>query len=50
MLIKKDIPTVCQLPLRGGGAHGVEEWVDLASLRQLTEVLARTIVRVLGVI
>ena len=50
MLIKKDIPTVCQLPLRGGGAHGAEEWVDLASLRQLTEVLARTIVRFLGVI
>jgi acetylornithine deacetylase len=50
MLIKKDIPTVCQLPLRGGGAHGAEEWVDLASLRQLTEVLARTIVRVLGMI
>lgn len=50
MLIKKDIPTVCQMPLRGGGAHSSEEWVDLASLRQLTEVLARTIVRFLGVI
>ena len=49
MLIKKDIPTVCQLPLVGGGAHSSEEWVDLNSLQQLTEVLVRTAVNYLGV-
>ena len=50
MLIKKDMPTVCQVPLKGGGAHGAEEWVDLDSLKQLTEVLARTMVSFLGTI
>ncbi|MBI4035155.1 MAG: M20 family metallopeptidase [Candidatus Chisholmbacteria bacterium] len=49
MLIKRDIPTVCQVPLIGGGAHGADEWVDLKSLRQLTEVLARVMVDYLGV-
>ena len=49
MLAKRDIPTVCQMPLLGGGAHGADEWVDLKSLRQLTEVLARVAVGYLGV-
>lgn len=49
MFIKRDIPTICQVPLVGGEAHGGEEWVELKSLRQLTEVLARVIRGYLGV-
>lgn len=48
MLIQKDIPTVCQVPLRGGGAHEANEWVELKSLRQLTEVLVRVMVEYVG--
>jgi acetylornithine deacetylase/succinyl-diaminopimelate desuccinylase-like protein len=48
MLVNNDIPTITQVPLKGGGAHGKDEWVDLKSLQQLTEILARTAVSYLG--
>lgn len=50
MLIKRDIPTVCGFGPDGEGAHGPDEWVDLESLRKVTEIYARTAVRYLGVV
>lgn len=43
MLIKRDIPTICGFGPDGGGEHGVNEFVDLESLRKVTEVYARVI-------
>lgn len=48
MLAAQGIPTVTQVPLEGGGAHGKDEWVSLRSLEQLTLTLARTAVSFLG--
>lgn len=41
MLVKRDIPTIVGFGPDGGGEHGRGEWVDLASLQQVTEVYAR---------
>ena len=41
LLAAAGIPTVLLGP-RGGGAHEVVEWVDLASVEQLRDVLVRT--------
>lgn len=43
-----DMPTVCYGPV-GARLHAPDEWVDLASLRQLTHVLAGTILDWCGV-
>lgn len=42
MLCKRDVPTVYGFGPDGGGAHGKGEWVDLESLKKVTEVYART--------
>jgi acetylornithine deacetylase len=34
-----DVPATCYGPL-GGNLHAPDEWVDLASVRQVTKVLA----------
>lgn len=49
MFMKRDIPTVSGFGPEGGNLHQANEWVDLASLKQLTKVYARTIVDYLGV-
>ena len=43
MFINKGIPTVCGYGVTCGGVHGADEWVDLESLRWVTEVYAHTI-------
>lgn len=48
MLIKRDIPTICGFGPEGEGAHGQDEWVDLESVRQVTEIYARVAVDYLG--
>ena len=48
MFLSRGIPTVCGYGVACGGVHGADEWVDLASLRALTEVYAHTILRFCG--
>ena len=48
MMVKRDIPTIMGFGPDGGGEHGRGEWVDLESLRKITEVYARFIVDYLG--
>lgn len=48
MLIKRDIPTICGFGPNGGGEHGHDEYVELKSLRRITEVYARTIAQYLA--
>lgn len=48
MLAKRDVPTVFGYGPDGSGVHGRGEWVDLESLRQVTEVYAKTILKLLG--
>ncbi len=43
MFITRGIPTVCGYGVTCGGVHGADEWVDIESLRQITEVYATTI-------
>lgn len=45
MFITRGIPAVCGYGVQCGGVHSADEWADLASLRQVTEVYARTIWR-----
>lgn len=49
MLVTNDIPTVSGFGPDGEGYHGVNEWVDLESLRSVTEIYARLIVDYLGI-
>jgi len=49
MLIAKGIPTVCGYGVTCGGVHGADEWVDLESLRRVTEVYTHTILLYLGI-
>lgn len=49
MYIQRDIPTVVQLPLLGGGLDQGHEWVELESLKNLTLGLALTVIDYLGV-
>lgn len=44
MFITRGIPTICGYGVACGGVHGADEWVDLASLRQLTAIYAQTII------
>ncbi|OGY17797.1 MAG: hypothetical protein A2900_00195 [Candidatus Chisholmbacteria bacterium RIFCSPLOWO2_01_FULL_50_28] len=48
MLVTNDIPTVSGFGPDGAGYHGVNEWIDLESLRKVTEIYARVIVDYLG--
>lgn len=48
MLSKRDVPTIFGFGPDGGGEHGKGEWVDLESLKKVTEVYARTIVEFLS--
>ena len=48
MFIILGIPTVCGFGVTCGGVHGADEWVDLASLRTVTEVYAQTIMHYLA--
>jgi acetylornithine deacetylase len=49
MLVTHDIPTVSGFGPDGDGYHGVNEWVDLDSLKKVTEIYARVIVDYLGI-
>ncbi|MGH2481048.1 MAG: M20 family metallopeptidase, partial [Ktedonobacteraceae bacterium] len=42
MFIQHGIPTVCGYGVNYGGVHGPNEWVDLTSLQNVTEVYAHT--------
>lgn len=48
MFITRGIPAVCGYGVACGGVHGADEWVDVASLRSVTEVYAQAIVEYLG--
>lgn len=48
MLATHDIPTISGFGPEGEGYHGVNEWVDVESVRQVTEIYARLIVDYLG--
>jgi len=48
MLVTHDIPTVSGFGPDGAGYHGVNEWIDLESLRKVTEIYARVIIEYLG--
>jgi succinyl-diaminopimelate desuccinylase len=45
MFITRGIPTICGYGVKCGGVHGADEWVDLDSLRTVTQVYAHTILR-----
>jgi acetylornithine deacetylase/succinyl-diaminopimelate desuccinylase-like protein len=49
MFITQGVPTVCGYGVTCGGVHGADEWVDLDSLRTVTEVYAHAILRFLSV-
>jgi acetylornithine deacetylase/succinyl-diaminopimelate desuccinylase-like protein len=49
MLVTHDIPTVSGFGPDGEGYHGADEWVDLNSLKRVTEIYAKVIVDFLGV-
>ncbi len=48
MFITRGIPAVCGYGVTCGNVHGADEWVDLESLRTVTEVYAYTILQFLG--
>lgn len=48
MFVKRDIPTIMGFGPDGGGAHERREWVELESLREITEVYANFIADYLG--
>ena len=48
MFITRGIPTVCGYGAACGGVHGADEWIDLTSLRTITEVYEQTIIRYLA--
>ncbi len=48
MFITRGIPAVCGYGVRCGGVHGADEWVDLNSMRTITEIFAHTILHYLG--
>ena len=48
MFVKRDVPTVFGYGPDGGGEHGRGEWVELASLKKVTEVYARMIIKFLS--
>ncbi len=48
MFITRGIPTVCGYGVTCGGVHGADEWIDLKSLRRVTEIYAHTIMSYLS--
>jgi acetylornithine deacetylase/succinyl-diaminopimelate desuccinylase-like protein len=44
MFITRNIPAICGYGAEYGGVHGPDEWVDLESLRKVTDVYAHTII------
>jgi acetylornithine deacetylase/succinyl-diaminopimelate desuccinylase-like protein len=48
MFITRGIPAICGYGVKCGGVHGADEWVDLESLRNVTEIYALTILSYLG--
>ncbi len=48
MFITRGIPAICGYGVKCGGVHGADEWVDLESLRKVTEMYALTILSYLG--
>lgn len=48
MLVKRDVPTIFGFGPDGSGEHERGEWVDLESLKKVTEVYARTISKFLS--
>ncbi len=49
MLINRGIPTICGFGPDGDNVHAADEYVDLKSLKQVTEIYARLIVDYLGI-
>ena len=49
MLVTHDVPTIAGFGPDGDNAHAADEYVDLASLKQVTKIYCRTIVEYLGV-
>ena len=47
MFITRGIPTVCGYGAECGGVHGADKWVDLKSVRSVTEMYAHTIMQYL---
>lgn len=47
MLTKRDVPTIFGFGPDGSGEHGRGEWVELDSLKKVTEVYARTAIKYL---
>lgn len=48
LFINKNIDTICGYGVKCGGIHGADEWADLKSLKELTEIYAKTIIYYLG--
>jgi len=48
MFSTRGIETICGYGVKCGGVHGADEWIDLDSLRNVTEIYARTVLRYLG--
>jgi succinyl-diaminopimelate desuccinylase len=48
MFIERGIPAICGYGVQCGGVHGADEWADLESLRNVTEIYARTILSYLS--
>jgi succinyl-diaminopimelate desuccinylase len=49
MFLTRGIPTVCGYGVTCGGVHGADEWIDLESLRRVTEIYAHTVLSYLSV-
>lgn len=45
MFITRGIPAICGYGVESGGVHSFDEWIDLESLKKVTEVYAHAIVR-----
>lgn len=48
MLTKRGVPTIYGFGPTGSEVHGRGEWINLASLKKITEIYARVIVEMLG--
>jgi succinyl-diaminopimelate desuccinylase len=48
MFSARGIETICGYGATCGGVHGADEWIDLDSLRRVTEIYTRTLLRYLG--
>lgn len=48
MFVTRGMPTICGYGAVCGGVHGADEWVDLDSLRTVTQVYAHAIMNYLN--